>query len=265
MRSPHVFGGLLVLALLVTPVLGAVAHAQIVNVQAKIEDVPEGVSGAVEGSLDWRTGNSELLLVGGGGRLAYRRDDTLVYALVRGDYGKIFQTDPATEIVAKTFEHVRLRQGLTPWLVGEAFVQNEADRFRRLTIRALAGAGPRFVVASAKHYGLFYGIAYMFEYERLADDGELDAGERQHSHRISTYLAGFADLNEHVKATETVYVQPRITEPDDLRVLLDVGLTAKIASRLSLKTSFVLAYDSSPPATIAGLDTGLKTSFEATF
>lgn len=46
-------------------------------------------------------------------------------------------------------------------------------------------------------------------------------------------------------------------------LLSESSLPSQLTRRLSLVTSFVLAYDASPPATIAALSSSLKVSFAA--
>src|SRR5690349_10094501 len=94
------------IVLAATAATTATAHAQIVNVQGSLAgEPPAGWSGQVTGSLDWQTGNTSLIRVGGAGNLLYRHGCWLGLALVRGEYSE----GEGTLLSKKTFEHLRAR------------------------------------------------------------------------------------------------------------------------------------------------------------
>lgn len=241
------------------------AEAQIVNVQGLVGvDAPEGWSGGLDAAVDWRTGNVDLLVVGAAATARWRRGDHLVFAIVKGDYGRV--GEEGKTFLKRTFEHLRYRWRATPLLTAEAFVQNEADRFRRLSVRALAGAGPRLNLVREGTWRVAVGLAYMAEFELIRDDPGLpDAGDEQLNHRASSYVVLSASVNPYVTVTETFYAQPRLDEPTDLRLLSELGLTSKLTPRISWRTAFVVAYDRTPPATIERLDTTLQAGVSLTF
>lgn len=244
--------------------LARVASAQIVNVQALLEDEPEpGVSGKVEASGDWRTGNTRLLRVGAAAALQYACGPHRGFAIVRGDYGQ--SGSPLTKYLSKTFEHVRYRWSASPRWTAEVFAQNEADEFRRLRLRALAGAGPRLTVASADELTAHVGVAYMFEYELRPDDGGADSGRGSAAHRVSSYVTGAYARDPKVRVHATAYVQPRLDAPRDLRVLIEAGLTVALSSSISYKTAFTLGHDSRPPDGTNRTDTALQSALSLAF
>jgi len=79
----------------------------------------------------------------------------------------------------------------------------------------------------------------------------------QRNHRISTYLAVTVGAGERVSLNNTVYVQPRIGEPDDVRVLEEAGLKVGLVGALSLKVALTVRYDGEPPAGVKDLDTAV--------
>jgi len=241
------------------------AAAQIINVQSQIKDVPEGISGNIEGKLEWTTGSRTLLVLGGALRTFYRRGDNLVFGVASAKYGRILDGSPATLIESKTFGHVRYRREVRPWLLGEVFLQNETDRFRRLTTRSLAGAGPRFVVTRHDIVDSFIGLAYMIEYEKLLTDDHIDAGSQQWEHRASAYAVASIKPSKEISLSQTTYFQPKLNDPRDYRVLMETSLIVKLSRGLALKNSFVLNYDAAPPATVPKLSSMVETAFEWQF
>jgi hypothetical protein len=240
------------------------AHAQIVNVQGALAKPPpgDGVIGQLELKLNWREGNNPLFDVGGAGTVLVRRGPVLGLALARGEYG----TSRGLTLARKTFEHVRTRIELDCRWRWEAFAQHEYDQFRRLSLRALAGTGPAFQLIDAHATAVLAGAAYLYEYNRLdTRPGTLDAGERRTVSRGSVYLTGHEDLPSGVAIVETIYVQPRLDEPGDLRVLGELSVVSKLSSSIALKNSLNIAYDRSPPDGIKRYDTQLDLGVIATF
>src|SRR4051812_26314360 len=115
--------------------LGAlVVAAQIFNVQPMLEKQgAPGFSAAVEGALDWRTGNTTLTLLSGSAHAQWQRDPHLVFVTLHGELG----LSRGSEVVSKDLEHARYRLRLSRLFAAEAFVQHDADAFRRLAVRAI--------------------------------------------------------------------------------------------------------------------------------
>lgn len=241
----------------------AAASAQIVNVQGSLaKEPPPGWSGQVGGGLDWQTGTTDVVTVSGAGSLLWRHGRWLALALARGEY----REGRGVKLSQRSFEHLRLRRDLGARLLWEGFVQHEYDAFRRLSVRAVAGSGPAVRVMASGRLRLTAGLAYLLEYERFSiKPGVADSGLSRVHHRASTYLTGSLDLDGDVTATQTVYVQPRLDAPDDVLLLSETALTSQLTRRLSLVQSFVLAYDATPPETIADLSTALKLTFAVKF
>ncbi|RKG55966.1 DUF481 domain-containing protein [Corallococcus sp. AB011P] len=233
------------------------AAAQIVNVQALFDEKAEpGPAAAIELGGDWRTGSTELFSIRGSLVGQLRSERGVWLGVIRGEYS--FAS--GERIVSQVLEHVRYRRWFTDVLSGEVFAQHEYNEFRRLQLRALLGAGPRFVLLNEDRLGFTFGVALMLEYERLRKDGEPDAGDRYMDPRVSSYLLGRVKLMENINLVETVYFQPRVTRPSDLRVLNETIFAVTPNPRVTVGIGFNLTYDSAPPATVPALDTQLRTT-----
>jgi len=68
-----------------------------------------------------------------------------------------------------------------------------------------------------------------------------------------------------VLIVETIYAQPRVDHPGDVRVLGEVSVQSKLASRVALKNSFTAAYDRTPPDGVRRHDTQLDVAVVVTF
>lgn len=238
------------------------ARAQIVNVQPLVGGSDaEGPSGALEASGDWRSGSTRLLLLSASLMGRYRSGRHLAFALVRGDYG----VQAGSEFLDRDLEHARYRVVVAAPFEWEIFAQHERDRFRRVELRVLAGAGPRFHVTTGP-VDFAIGTAVMPEYERLRQDTQPDAGGERKSVRWSSYASYAIRGNEHVKLAYTFYLQPRFDELADLRALSDLDLLVDLAvPKASLKLTLGLSYESRPPAGVVPLDATRKAAIQFRF
>ena len=252
------------LAIALLTLVPRLAHAQIVNVQGSLAKAPDhdDIGGQAEAKVDWREGNNPLIDIGGAASVLVRHGSVLGLALARGEYGK----SRGLTLARKSFEHLRTRIELEPRWRWEVFAQHEYDQFRRLSLRALAGTGPAFQIVDEKTVAVLAGAAYMVEYERLdRREGTLDAGRRTVAQRASLYVTGHEDLSTGVAIVETVYVQPRLADPGDVRILGQLSVLTKLSSRIALKDSFNVAYDDTPPDGIKRYDTQLEIAVLVTF
>lgn len=238
------------------------AHAGIYNMQSTLATEPEeGVSGSISASADWRTGNIDYLQLTATPLARYHSGRHLVVGLASANR----RTSDGNVIISRFFEHLRYRYDLSDNFLGEVFAQHEFDAVKRLELRALVGGGPKFNIVNSKSVNLDVGISYMFEYEKLQDDGNTDAGAIYIQHRNSTYLVASYQLDERVKLVESAYLQPKLTDFADLRIQSESELMFKLTDSLSFSSSFTLAYDAKPPNTIQKLDTALKSTISYEF
>jgi hypothetical protein len=238
------------------------AHAQISNVQPLLaKEAEPGPSAAFEGSLDWRTGNLSLLIFSASLITRYRRGRHLLFFLARGDE----TLNAGTRILFKHIEHLRYRLDVVGPLQVEAFGQIEQDQARRVWPRALVGGGPRLTIIGSDNLDLAIATAYMLEYQRFRAVGQPDDGQDELVHRLSSYVVVIVRATSILKLGETFYVQPRLDDASDIRLLSETELLVSITEHLALKSALYLAYDSTPPLGIRHLDTGLKTTLQASF
>ena len=251
------FGGALAIG------LAGAAEAQIVNVQPLVAKVDrEGVSGEVDASADWRSGNTDLLLLSGSATGRYRSGPHLIFALARGEYGRA----DGDRFASSHLEHLRYRAEVVEPLELEAFAQHDRDEFRRLSLRVVGGAGPRLHFVRWAPMDAAFGAAYLLEYEELDLDGEeADAGQTQLNHRLSLYLRVAIRFNDWLGLGYTLYAQPRFDEFEDVRVLSETELLISAKKYLSFKLSISGAADTDPPEGVEAVDVRRKASIQVSF
>ena len=84
-------------------------------------------------------------------------------------------------------------------------------------------------------------------------------------HRLSSYAVVNVRLGKKVSLGQTVYVQPRIGLPTDLRILSDSELLTTITGHLSLKLGLTLAFNTVPPIAVEPFDATSRVILQLTF
>lgn len=161
--------------------------------------------------------------------------------------------------VSKSVAHARYNYVLTPVIALEALAQVQRDRFRRLSLRDLYGAGLRFTLYETPDNELFCGTTYLFEHEIIGDIPG-SRGTNDIWHRSSDYFGFNVNVTPIVQASSVVYVQPRWDRPLDFRVLSDTVVAFTITKLLSAGVSANLWYDNRPPAGVHTYDLAIKNS-----
>lgn len=238
------------------------AAAQIVNVQPLVaaED-RDGPSGAIEGSLDWRSGNTELAQGTASLIVRYRAGRHLAFVMGRVEYAE----DADDVFLNKDLEHLRYRVTIAPPFEAEVFAQHDRDEFRRLSLRMVTGAGPRLHLLRWEPLDVAVGVAYMLEHEVLGQGPTADSGESIVDHRLSTYATLALDLTDRVTLSHTLYAQPRFDAWSDVRVLSETQLMLGVVRHLAVKVSLSLAVDSQPPELVKEADAVRKVSLQLSY
>ncbi len=240
-------------------------------------DDGKDLSGALEFDLSVRTGNVETLDVGVGGRVDHVGDTATTLFVRDGDLGWQGGRRYSNQGLAHLRQVYRRQFRVQP----EFFVQSDYDKSRNLTFRGLLGAGFRTglfstfrgLLGAGFRTGLFsnsaaqfwWGSAYMFEHERFELGAEDDHPERTSVHRWSNYLSSRVRVEKTTAMAWTIYVQPRVDEPGDLRVLSEGDVELKLRRSLVLVTTARMRYDSRAPAKTKSLDTALKSGIALKF
>lgn len=236
------------------------ARAQVNTEKLRAFDV-DGWAATLGGDVAVRSGNSDLMEVGGQSRIDYRAgkhytflDSYLRYARVQD-----------TTFENQAFAHLRYTVQLSCWLATEVFSQIERDGFTRLQVRLLGGAGTRFIILDTERYGLFQGTALMIEYEDLDSDLAGSHPEIVTVGRWSNYLSLRLRFTEQTSFVNTFYAQPQLDAFGDIRLLNEGTLIVALTRHVRFTTTVQFRYDSRPPDTIEPFDLTLRNGLAFSF
>ncbi len=165
--------------------------------------------------------------------------------------------------VNRGFLHLRHTWKSSRSFAPEVFFQVQFDEQVRIRQRELAGGGLRFGLLEDGQSPVFFGAAYMFEYNEIKDTALI-----YRDHRLSTYLSFRWQPSAQLAIAGTTYFQPLLKDPDDFRLSSQLSLLVHITSRLDFRASFALVQDSrlkrdapGVPATTYSLKNGLRWTF----
>jgi len=248
-------------ALLLAP---AAAHAQ-VNVEALRTDIDGRPTYlAVQASYAGHAGNTNGAVASGAAFAGLNVGRHLAFLKLQGDYAEF----NGVATITKAFAHLRYDFRLLPWLYAEAFVQLEENKFQRLALRQVDGVGLRFGIVQRPEIFLFFGTAWMVDWEKLSDDPPTTfspwVGPNWVAQRWSNYLSIGGKLGDRVRLANVTYVQPRVNAFSDLRLLNETSASVDIDKRFSAKVLNQIHYNSTPPYGVKPIDVDTLTSLVLT-
>ena len=258
--------------------LASSLSAQINTERLRIGPEEPGFSNSFSLNFAVKDGNSDTLDVGAGMRLSYAKfreappstDSEEPKALIPQYVVFLISNYSLSEQdgergTNRSFSHLRWVKRHRPRIAWEAFAQHQFDEFQRLDTRWLLGGGSRLTLREEEHHEMFLGLGYMFEFERL-DLPEASPEDREsRRHRLTTYFSTRFETSEKVSFVNTLYVQPRLDQWDDIRLLEEAELEVRLGERVSLGMALSIQHDSEPPQGVKDTDLALTNKLRFRF
>lgn len=243
--------------------MSAPGQAQIVDIQGQMSNDPvQGTSIGAAFSGQLRSGQTESILVGAASSIEHYIPGHHLFFSISMEWGDT----EGTTYVDRRFVHLRYRRPKGTLGQVESFLQTEEDGIRGLRARSLAGLGLRWTLDGNDSSRFSMGVSGMWEHEMLAS-GHIAPGQGNTESlvRISSYATGEVKIAEGWTVGTTTYVQPKATDPGDLRLLSNSSLRVAPGGRAALETHLHLTYDNRPPSGIEPLDIVLKQALSLSF
>lgn len=234
-----------------------IALPQVLNIEEeRLKTDTTGWSGDAEISFEMVKSNEKLVDLEAKLHLQYKTKRSLYLFLT--DYSHLNAGDD--EYSNSGFQHIRYNYKITDWYTWEAFTQAQFDVVLGLKFRGLLGTGPRFKVVKTKNFRLYTAWLYMFEYEEIDYNSEINR-----NHRISSYISFTWNLSDNVSLINTTYFQPLINNFNDYRISSQTNFKIKIFRKFSYTVGYTHYFDTYPPEgvvnTIYSLDNKLSFAF----
>ncbi len=227
-----------------------VIHSQIVNIEKKrLNGDDNGWYGDVYVNFAVRKTTKNLLNLGTGGHVTWldSTQSVLLIAdlrLVRAE-GEKFSNDG--------FLHLRYTNKLSKLIFFEGFSQSQYNTLTKIDNRWLTGAGVRFQLTDYDNALFYWGVMMMYEREKL-NSPEVT----HHDVRMSSYFSFALRPQETVSFISTTYIQPKINNWNDYRLLNENSMNLSITNKLKFSVWFNLSYDTNPPIEVPNLTYSLK-------
>lgn len=244
---PHVIGILLFLI--------SAVNAQVNTEKLRRERERSGISGDIEFTYRIARGNSHLTEIGFSPNFLWRSGAHQAFTL--NSLERVSSDDNA--IINKGFSHLRYNYDFTDVWIYEAFLQLQYNREQGLNRRLLVGTGIRIEAIRRERFLLAVGVAAMLEKERL------ESGARTSIVRNSNYLNVKYGREKRWNFINTVYVQPKIDNWSDIRVLDEASLSVWLIDNLAATNTLTYHYDAKPPPGIKEYDLEFKAGLKFTF
>lgn len=252
--------GLLVAMLALAP---SVARAT-VNVEKQRPEDLEGLGGALELAGSATVGNVDAIVVEGEGRLYWTRAQHHVLLFGDGAFGSersvLAGPPPPGPLVGAVFQwqnaaslFVGYGRDLSDSWRAEAQATIGFDRFLLLQRRTTVGPGVRWEAWDRERTDAHLGVGAILEQE--LSNGAYIVGEDPDRTRLrgSSYASLGWTPADTFSTLATVYVQPVLVDPSDLRLLVELDMSAPLTERVSVGLELEARLDTDPPRTVPGV------------
>ena len=247
------------------------AHAgRVANIEKLRAKIKDGFFGEAKASFSLKEGNTDKFQFAGGGLLGYLSGKHLVFLSGGGEWEEANKKLVTSEALG----HIRYNYELQEWLWAELLQQAAFDKFARLNLRYLSGAGLRLRLFESRNerFSAYLGAGYLFEYERIAIEdappiGPPVPGERTRHHRLGSYLSLNYEISDVVILGAVAYYQPRFDHPlDDFHLYSQSELDfIVVKDRLKFFVAYNVEVDSEPPAFVKKVDHTLTNGVKIQF
>jgi hypothetical protein len=245
------------ITLLLLFIFSQILYSQVNTERYRYIEDSLGFSGIIKLDASIRTGNTDIQEIGSEILLDYKKPESTILFIMNGDYG----WNKGQQFSNEALAHLRYVQALNESLKFEVFAQVNYDKSLLLLFRSLGGAGLRFKLFETKHSMLWFGSAYMLEYERYSEPRRFIEKKKILANRWSNYLSYNLRIQKNVSISSVIYYQPRFNLWRDTRILSENSLIVNLSGSFSLFVNFKLRYDRFTPVSIKKVDTRTKFGF----
>lgn len=210
-------------------------NAQIVNIEDSRKNIDStGVFGHIDASFNLVQNAKRLLTFKASTRLDILQKKGAWLGIA--NYKAI--QNKSTKLLNTGFFHIRYGYFLKERVTIEAFSQLQRNRQIKLAGRWLIGTGPRFLLLKKPTKTMYWGIAYMYEYDKI-----LGEKTQFRDHRISSYLSLSFKILPQLQFSSTSYYQPLIRNMKNARLSSVNTLSFVLGQHFSFRTQFNISYD----------------------
>lgn len=253
---------------------GKFASAEPSQSESEIEKTDDKTDFTLSTGGIFSTGNARSVAITGSGNLLLRRKIHQFGATVAGNYGASADTGSEwRDTVGNVQGRVRYDAFFAPRWSAFLMTTGRHDPFQGLDFRLNIDPGVAFYALKGPANRLWFEVGYDFQYDlRSADavvatddndapildaDGETIriAEDTAINHAARIYIGYSNRMTEKVSFDTGLEWLQSVTVGSRFRFVYDAGLTAQVAERLAISTTFTLRYEHEPLPGVEKLDT----------
>lgn len=212
---------------------------QVINIESRRYDrLDSGWHGTAEFNLNYLQNQNKIITAGNKVDVMYVEGINTYLFINDINFIRVNQKN----LDYNTYQHLRYKRTIKPWLHGEAFAQTQFNQQLGLNFRGLLGAGPRFRLMQNDSFKIFLGTMWMYEYEVENPDKKQVV-----TNRLSIYLSFLLVKHGIVNINLLGYYQPDAANAKDYRLLTELRLDFTITKALAFRFAGTQSFDSAPP------------------
>jgi len=237
----------------------------------KVEASKDATEAKIQGGGLLATGNADSFAATGLAALRIRRAENEFSASAAANYsGTLADDGPDATTVENYQGKVRYDRFLTESVALFLSVSARRDRFQGLDLRLNFDPGVAYYFIDNDAIGLWGELGYDYQYDVRRDQNLRDALpqiiNKTASRNSGRLFAGYRHkINESVHFMTGLEFLLGVPDTEYWRLNWDVGLTAAIAERFSIATTFSLKYDNQPLPGVKKTDTLTAVNLVYTF
>ena len=241
--------------------LSTSAFSQLVNIESRRMQT-DSIRFVFSNDLSfsyYNTNGGEVFQISDGLSTQLKSKDLKKIYLLLGNYNLVRASDQ--NFNNSWFLHLRFNYKITNLFRFETFVQSQYNELLVINSRNLFGLGGRLKLIDKDYMNLYFGNAYMYEFEKS------DAyNHRSHNHRHSTYISFNAELpKSKVSFLNTMYYQPLYKDFSNYILMEQFKVVVPLVEHLKMFTLFNYYYDSITPSGDKQFTSNLSFGLNVTF
>jgi len=195
-------------------------------------------------------GNTDFSFLGTDTRFNYNWGTDYTFLVVNSGFG----INDGKSFFSQTLLHLRNVNSVSDFVSIEEFLQYNDNKQILLLHRALIGGGLRLKLINNDEITMRIGPAIFFEYESYNLDAAAKHKSKVNHARLSLYLTSLLKLQEGISFLSIMYLQPKVNDFKDLKILFDSALNIKLGKTVDFVVKLQIRYDSLPADTIEKFD-----------
>lgn len=225
---------------------------QVINFETRRYDTRDtGWTGNLEFMFNLVQNVNQVLTMGNKFDLAYQKDVNSY--LFMNEFNFVRANNKNLE--RNSYQHLRYKKALNPWLSAEAYAQTQTNQMIGLKFRGLLGAGPRFRVFDNDSMKIFVSAKWLYTYEETTDETL-----RNIKNRLSLYGSLLYYKEKNFSFDLVFYYQPDIIDFSDVLIQSEFKAEWMITRKLAFRFALSENYNSRPPAGYPAHAVGVRNS-----